>query len=709
MEPWRVKSSTVGLLSRSMWSLALICEWRRNSAKSESVVVFLPDYFCDSSILPMRALGAEINFYPINSDLTIDLVALRQLCSQKKPDLLVMVHYFGMPSTCANELREIARNTGGWLIEDCAHCVVPGYEIGIQGDFVLFSPHKVVPVPSGAVLVIRPDGPSRIGLEKLESFGKPSTWTEQALQIAKRTGVQCIPNWRTSLAWVVKRLVQRMGSMRKPRHASEKITDNDMISALGDHVYSPSIGRLMERSLAALVEIPKKNTIARKLLAGVPLTSEMNRMIRIRQANIGMWDGLVAQMSNGHVKPVQCDVMRYVPYLASYEGTEDSVSALYSRLVEHGLPVTTWPDLPPEVVANPSIHTGALALRRCRIFLPVHHSVRAKDIVRVVKSVGYSNQVVESKVSQRQIEYRSEWDGIFARVLFTNLLQSWDYGDAKVKAEGWSARRIVYSYGGRDVAVAQFLERQMFGLIRVKRLSRGPLFLSEVDPAIQSLVIATVAMEGAWYRRSVLSIAPEVHVGAVGLPLGGLTSLQWLSPVGSESLVLDLSLANEERRRQLNGKWRNQLVAAEKSGAVVRHSQKEVDFELFEIEYKNLIAEKEFQGIPLQLFRSIWTATSESRAAHLFISEIEGNSVGAILVVEHGATATYLAGWNGPEGRRTNSNNFMLWEASGFLKAAGVRWFDLGGLDEMNTTTISKFKLGMGGGRYRTLGEYIAL
>ena len=39
------------------------------------------------------------------------------------------------------------------------------------------------------------------------------------------------------------------------------------------------------------------------------------------------------------------------------------------------------------------------------------------------------------------------------------------------------------------------------------------------------------------------------------------------------------------------------------------------------------------------------------------------------------------------------------------LKEQGIRWFDLGGIDEDTTPGISEFKLGVNGNRYNLIGE----
>ena len=85
------------------------------------------------------------------------------------------------------------------------------------------------------------------------------------------------------------------------------------------------------------------------------------------------------------------------------------------------------------------------------------------------------------------------------------------------------------------------------------------------------------------------------------------------------------------------------------------------------------------------------------------------DSVAGILLARHGDAATYLIGWNGDDGRRLKANNRLLWQAVVELPRLGVRWLDLGGIDERLTPGIAAFKRGMNGEEYRLAGDFIAL
>jgi lipid II:glycine glycyltransferase (peptidoglycan interpeptide bridge formation enzyme) len=80
-----------------------------------------------------------------------------------------------------------------------------------------------------------------------------------------------------------------------------------------------------------------------------------------------------------------------------------------------------------------------------------------------------------------------------------------------------------------------------------------------------------------------------------------------------------------------------------------------------------------------------------------------------VAIALHAPAATYLVGWNGDAGRQLKANQFLLWHTVLWLRRNGIRWFDLGGIDEVRLPGIADFKLGMGGTRVELVGEYMKL
>jgi hypothetical protein len=701
---WTEDGSISGLLSKSMWSIALIAHWRSKYEANQSVVLLLPDYFCNSALLPTKLLGHQILFYEVHSNLTVDVAELRNKCKQIRPGLVVVPHYFAKENDQISEIAEITKSNGAWLIEDCAHCLLPEASFGNWGDFVLFSPHKLIPSPSGAILVLRSEGPSRLG-NKLQSIVLgPETWEKQISQVAQDAKILFGKKEIYELLWLLKRLAQLIGLWRKPRNQDVDFTgdQDEQVSVL----YPPSVGRISQISLNFYTQKAKQRIPPALIVRKVGLASVIQLEARRRRNVVGIWDQLISVLSDGRVLPLITDTTSMTPYLAEYEGSIEDISNLLKKLRLFGLPVMTWPDLPPEIFELDQ-HGAALQLRSSRLYLPLHRSIKKKEISKVYKKVVRNSQSDPLLTTSFDTTDRKEWEDLLKRANFSNLLQSWSYGEAKRNVEGWSVTRRVFVANGGEVALCQSLHRRLFGLFKVIRISRGPVFLDGADMNERLSVLGKIAEYGRWYQLKLLSIAPETYLRPWSeIPLQ--PSFRQLSVLGSASIILDLSLDTETRRISLKGKWRNQLVASERNGVHVRLSQDLDDFVKFESQYAALVEEKNFIGLNLALMRSIWLHANETDNAFLFVAEYESIDQAAIFVISHGSTATYLAGWNGAVGRKLNCNNLLLWKASCALADLGLKFFDLGGIDEIETPSISSFKAGMGGETYLTSGEYIS-
>ena len=373
------------------------------------------------------------------------------------------------------------------------------------------------------------------------------------------------------------------------------------------------------------------------------------------------------------------------------------------------MPVSTWPDLPKEFQDDVVAHKGALNLRNQRFYLPLHHNVGTSNISKLLRSIDKGSKATCDCVKMEEVTSPEIWGEYLKNIEFSNLLQAWEYGEAKSLSEGWHIRRVVFEIGGRPVGVAQMLVRKILGTFTVSRLSRGPIFFINSTNSDVSAVWMKISASYALRKLNILSISPELFVGSSQMPVHGVATLFRLSPVGTESAFLNLNQNIDTLRKNLDSKWRNQLGMSERSGTLINYSTDEKDFDWFEEVYESLRKEKDFYGIQPILFHNISKMFLQTNNAHLFTGNREGQKIAAILIVSHGTTATYLAGWNGPEGRKSNVNNLLLWEASLRLKEMGFKKLDLGGIDFLNTPTIAKFKIGMSGENYKTIGEFIKL
>jgi hypothetical protein len=684
---WCRSGEVAGWLSRSAWSLALIACWRKKREIGAPVCVWIPDFFCNSSLEALRATGVRLTFYPVTDQLAPDMSACRTLQKERAADIFLLVHYFGRPAT-AGAVVEFCARAGAWLVEDAAHVLRPVHPVGTSGDFVLYSPHKHLPIPEGAVLVVRSGGPGRFALSDMASFGAPGTWATQLSEV-RHIGSSLSDSRARTLVWLVKRVAQKLG-IRSWARAKTPYHERAASASL-------SVPRLVA---------PDHGALARRLLT--VLVGDLALIARSRERHQLQWDALMLTGSDSDsIAATERPSRReWTPYLAGYRLDAGGAEASYRLCQSGGLPVTTWPDLPPEVTADPGQHINAWNTRHSRIYLPVHQSMPALGSVRCFRPPQ------EVAGGDLQLEFAwdkatsSQWQDLLVRAGRSNLLQSWAYGEAKASTSPWRVSRCIVYCSNEPIALAQVLQRRIGGILRVSRINRGPIFLAAVPPGAEVQVWNELVHLGNLRRARVLTAAPEAELTASALLLFETRGFRQFSPLAWESAWVDLSLELVTLRKRLDGKWRNMLTASEKTSLHLDIASDDQSFEWVIGKYREDMREKNFRGPPIELLRSLRYHLGPESQPVVMRALVEDKVVAGICLVLHGAAATYLLGWNGEDGRTLRANQYLLWQAMVHLKQRGLRWLDLGGLDEERLPGITAFKLGINGERYENVGEF---
>ncbi len=355
-KPWLRENEKTYWFSRSAWSLYAIAQLRMRVKGHENICVWFPDYFCNASLAPLRSLGVKIDFYPVSDAGCPDLSVCESMLENGKPDFIVLVHYFGS-EVPAEDFSHFAHKNDAWLIEDSAHVLKPFGNVGNYGDFVLYSPHKLLPVPEGALLLAKSNISNKITDELLVKYDFEGL-CHSLSNSSQSSSVQ-------SCKWFVKRILQKLGV--RPNNFQYVGFNDDPIAG------SNSIPH------------PKMGSLARRLLLeGI---GRLDEEAKIRKVNMREW------YTNLEKNKVTCGALKPlnntgIPYLAAFScDTSVVAEKMYNSLIKSRIPVTTWPDLPPEVKKNSVRHKLAISMRETRLFFPVHSSINSSIIQVALKDV----------------------------------------------------------------------------------------------------------------------------------------------------------------------------------------------------------------------------------------------------------------------------------------------------------------------------------
>jgi dTDP-4-amino-4,6-dideoxygalactose transaminase len=113
--------------------------------------ILLPSYLCHTILYPIKEEKIKYNFYKINKNLEIDLNDLRKKIKKEKPNIILVINYFGFIQPNLAKIKEICQKKGIKLIEDNVQSFLSPHIL--RGDFVFNSYRKFMPVPNGAFLL----------------------------------------------------------------------------------------------------------------------------------------------------------------------------------------------------------------------------------------------------------------------------------------------------------------------------------------------------------------------------------------------------------------------------------------------------------------------------------------------------------------------------------------------------------------------------
>lgn len=305
------------------------------------------------------------------------------------------------------------------------------------------------------------------------------------------------------------------------------------------------------------------------------------------------------------------------------------------------------------------------------------------------------------------IDYQT-WRQYFLLIDKPNLLQSWCYGEAKKKCQGWKIRRGIIYEAGKPIALFQVLYKS-FLLFKLVRLNFGPLWLVE-NPSEETVrhVLGILKQQWNLRKRCVLLAAPNLNKTSLTHDI--LSSLGFYKRSGHYLVSgwVDLRLSESDLRTKLRGNWRNQLKVSEKHELKFITSQDASDFQWLMSEYAHYQKAKTFQGTPIALLQALYECSTDFHDIWIAYVVHNNERVAGMLVAYYGNVCTLLVSWVSEKGRELNAGNFILWNFILYSKALGCVRFDQGGIDEKNNAAVAKFKRGIPCEEYELIGEYFA-
>tara|TARA_X000000368_G_scaffold417141_1_gene412723 strand:+ start:1971 stop:2945 length:975 start_codon:yes stop_codon:yes gene_type:complete len=299
-----------------------------------------------------------------------------------------------------------------------------------------------------------------------------------------------------------------------------------------------------------------------------------------------------------------------------------------------------------------------------------------------------------------------EWINLWKHVAFANLMQSWEYGEAK-RIQKWKPFRfVILDQNDKPQAIFQVLFKGIPLIGGAVRINRGPVYFQDfIDEPLADKIIIKIfktikilANQRKWWY---VSCSPELADRSDNkLFLDSIGMQKSTKHISHGSIRLSLNSPVDILFMGLKSKWRNLLRKAQKLEVeVIEVFNKDEIAKIIDI-YIKFQEENSFTGIPKKLLVSMFGNQSESTKYKIYKTLFENKLSGFVFIAHHGDAASYLIGWTSYEGRKQNANYILLWNAICQAKELGLKWFDMGGVNKNTPKGISHFKRGVSGQEY---------
>ncbi len=305
---------------------------------------------------------------------------------------------------------------------------------------------------------------------------------------------------------------------------------------------------------------------------------------------------------------------------------------------------------------------------------------------------------------------RVEWDGwLRDSPGGGHVLQSYEWGEFK-RTSGWKPVRLVLERDGTVVGLAQFLAYDTGPFVpgALWYCTKGPWLPWDDEEAVRAFfegVREVARREGA----HTVKIEPEVleeRQDAKALLEGiGFRKARYDLNLKT-TLVVDLSLSEEELLARMKAKTRYNVRLAARKGVEVVEPEFEEGWETF-YEWMEATSERK-EDYVLRRSRDylydVMRSMDDAGQGRLFFAEHEGTPLAGMYVFTFGEKYWYMYGASSDEKRNLKPNYVLQWEVMRWAKERGLTHYDMVGVpksEQLNESSslwnVYKFKEGFGG------------
>lgn len=283
---------------------------------------------------------------------------------------------------------------------------------------------------------------------------------------------------------------------------------------------------------------------------------------------------------------------------------------------------------------------------------------------------------------------------------FGGIEQSWEWGVLQSKVPGRSAFYALGVFDGEELLGSILVIRQSLGMKKSWLWApRGPLLPEAQAEAVWGVLAGELKRIAAEHGDVFLRIEPGVPVGEGFVPQGRVSKEHYLP---GNTLMLDLSLSEQQLLAQMKQKGRYNIKLAHKNGVVVRRADESFSLNSFYDVLEETGKRDGFKVHGIDFYQNFLGVLGDK--AHLYLAYYEHHLIGGMLVTTFGDRATYYFGASANTHRDHMAPYALQWFAIQHAKAHGFKEYDFLGIapegdGKHALKGVTQFKTRFGGQR----------
>lgn len=308
---------------------------------------------------------------------------------------------------------------------------------------------------------------------------------------------------------------------------------------------------------------------------------------------------------------------------------------------------------------------------------------------------------------------REDWERYAGNFADYSIYQTWPYQQVRAEMDGQEVSRVVIKdENGHVLTMCQMRIKRIIPLgLRIGYVQWGPLVKGK-DGKLKCTVNALMQLRKVYIgnKINILRVVPHIYKDGLGNAVSQMlvsSGFKFVSNVKPyDTIILSLENSEENLRKGLHRNWWRNLKKAENAGIEIRRGRENELFDILERLYLEALERKGFKGLNPGEFARPQRMLSGHEKLIVTVAYFDGEPVTALATSNLGDTGLDILAANNEKGLKCGSSFLAYWNAFDSSRRAGMKRYDLGGIDPDSNPNVYQFKSRMGGKEQFHIGAF---